>query len=112
MLFIRRKPGEKIVLFTADHIVFITVTELGDDYAVLQFSNGMDDEGTFEREFTIGQRDNIFAGRAELLLRDVVLTHSGRDYAYIGIQAPQDIQIRRSENVSGLTPAEIMDIRS
>ena len=104
-LFLRRYPGEAIVIFDDKAEVWVRVLEIDVDSP----TPGVILEVTGLREplrLNLHEDKPILQGTVRLKLQALQEYVDGRVYASIGISAPRSVTIRREELVAGTTREE------
>ena len=102
-LFLRRYPGEAIVVFDERAEVWVRVLEIDvDDPGTILEVTGLREP----LRLNLHEDKPILQGTVRLKLQALQEYVDGRVYASIGISAPRSVTIRREELIAGTTREE------
>lgn len=103
MLYIRRFPGEAILLFDNRSETRLDLIEVDPDARTMKLLISGESE---PRIFQQGPPQSFLQGDGEIRLGAIQEFRDGCAYANIGIHVPRDILIRRGEMLTGTTREE------
>ena len=105
-LYLRRYPGEKIVIFDAACVARLKIVDIDPDERIVQIVL----TGHAPAKLRVYEQLTILQGDGKIRLGAIEENADGTCFASIGIKAPRSILVRREELVRGMSNEELHNL--